>query len=94
MATSCLQKVSICCYNVCVCLQKTVGVEGTPGWVRRYDVVLATQSKTTRCTCHTSFSASISGYPESTKERVGRPRYVVHSVSAHCGHTVFVKFRY
>ena len=23
-----------------------------------------------------------------------RLRYVVHSVSAHCGHTVFVRFRY
>ena len=23
-----------------------------------------------------------------------RPRYVVHSVSAHCGHTIFVRFRY
>ena len=87
MATSRLQKVSRSAVTMYALVNRTpaVGVEAG------YDVVCRARQHAVLVIL---LSQLLLATLKAPKREWVRLRYVVHSVSAHCGHTVFVRFRY
>ena len=83
----------ICCYEVCTRLQNT----GRRS--RRHTRLGTTLFRQRRARQHTVLVILLSQLVflatlKAPRREWVRPRYVVHSVSAHCGHTIFVRFWY
>ena len=93
MATSRLRKVSRSAVTMYAFVYRTpaVGVEATPGRVRRCS--FNAEQDNMLCLSYFLSQLLLATLKAPRREWV-RLRYVVHSVSAHCGHTVFVRFRY
>ena len=86
---------SICCYNVCVHLQNTSRRSRRHARLgRTLFRQLRARLHAVLATCHALSQLVFLAALKAPRREWVRPRYIVRSVSAYCGRTIFVRFQY